>query len=158
MIIAAAKRVLTLLAITTAVFVSGAGADDINIPDMGSPADAVLNKSQEAQIGRAIMRSIRMSGQVVEDPQVTEYINDIGHRLAAQTNEGDHEFTFFVVDDSRINAFAMPGGYIGVHTGLIDASRNEDELAGVIAHEIAHVTQRHIARSVHAARAFCPPP
>ncbi len=150
MIIAAAKRVLTLLAITTAVFVSGAGADDINIPDMGSPADAVLNKSQEAQIGRAIMRSIRMSGQVVEDPQVTEYINDIGHRLAAQTNEGDHEFTFFVVDDSRINAFAMPGGYIGVHTGLIDASRNEDELAGVIAHEIAHVTQRHIARSVHA--------
>ena len=150
MIIAAAKRALTLLAITTLVFVSGAGADDIKIPDMGSPADAILNKSQEAQIGRSIMRSIRMSGMVVEDPQVTEYINDIGHRLAAQTNEGDHDFTFFVVNDSRINAFAMPGGYIGIHSGLIDASRNEDELAGVVAHEIAHVTQRHSARSVHA--------
>lgn len=145
-----ARHALTLLAVTALVFVSGAGADDINIPDMGSPADAILNKSQESQIGRAIMRSIRMSGQVVEDPQVNEYINEIGHRLAAQANDGNHEFTFFVVDDPRINAFALPGGYIGVHTGLIDASRNEDELAGVLAHEIAHVTQRHIARSIHA--------
>jgi predicted Zn-dependent protease len=150
LIIDFAKRALTLLAMTAVVFVSGAGADDIKIPDMGSPADAILNKSQEAQIGRAIMRSIRQSGQVVEDPQITEYINDIGHRIAAQTNQGDHEFTFFVVNDPRINAFALPGGYIGVHTGLIDASRSEDELAGVIAHEIAHVTQRHIARSIHA--------
>jgi predicted Zn-dependent protease len=150
LIIAAIKRALTLLTITTIVFVSAAGADDIKIPELGSPADALLSKSQEAQIGRSIMRSIRMSGMVVEDPQVNEYINDVGHRLAAQTNEGGHEFTFFVVDDHRINAFALPGGYIGIHTGLIDASRNEDELAGVIAHEIAHVTQRHIARSVHA--------
>lgn len=144
------KRAFVLLFMTTVVFVSGAGADDIKIPDMGSPADAILNKSQEAQIGRAIMRSIRQSGQLIEDPQVTEYINDIGHRIAAQTNDGDHSFTFFVVDDPRINAFALPGGYIGVHTGLIDASRNEDELAGVLAHEIAHVTQRHIARAIHA--------
>jgi len=150
LIIDFAKRVLTLLVVTAVVFVSGAGADDIKIPDMGSPADAILNKSQEAQIGRAIMRSIRQSGQLVEDPQITEYINDIGHRIAAQTNEGDHSFTFFVVNDPRINAFALPGGYIGIHTGLIDASRSEDELAGVIAHEIAHVTQRHIARSIHA--------
>ena len=132
-----------LLLTTFVVFVGGAGADEIRIPDMGSPADAILNKSQEAQIGRAIMRSIRNSGAVVEDPQVTEYINDIGHRIAAQTNEGDHEFTFFVVQDPRINAFALPGGYIGVHTGLIDATRNEDELAGVIAHELSliHISE-----------------
>ena len=139
-----------LLAITGVVFVSGAGADDIRIPDMGSPADAILNKSTEAQIGRSIMQSIRLSGQVVEDPQITEYINEIGHRIAAQTNNGDYDFTFFVIDDPRINAFALPGGYIGVHTGLIDATRSEDELAGVLAHEIAHVTQRHIARAIHA--------
>ena len=144
------KRVFLLVAVTSLVFVSGAGADDIQLPDMGSPADAILSKTTESQIGRAIMRDIRASGAVVEDPQITEYINDIGHRLAAQTNDGDYEFTFFVVDDPNINAFALPGGYIGVHTGLIDATRNEDELAGVIAHEIAHVTQRHIARAVHA--------
>lgn len=150
MIIATIKRAIALLALTGIVFVSGAGADDIKIPDMGSPADAILSKTTEAQIGRAIMRNIRLSGKIVEDPQITEYINEIGHRIAAQTNDGDHEFTFFVVDDHRINAFALPGGYIGVHTGLIDASRSEDELAGVIAHEIAHVTQRHIARAIHA--------
>jgi predicted Zn-dependent protease len=139
-----------MLLVTSLVFVSGAGADDIKLPDMGSPADAVLSKTVEAQIGRQIMRDIRLSGAVVEDPQITEYINDIGHRVAAQTNDGDYTFTFFVVDDPNINAFALPGGYIGVHTGLIEATRNEDELAGVIAHEIAHVTQRHIARAVHA--------
>ena len=150
MINAFAKRALLSAVIAAVVFTSGAGADDIRLPDMGSPADAILTKTTEAQIGRAIMRDIRRSGQVVEDPQITEYINEIGHRIAAQTNEGDHDFTFFVVDDNRVNAFALPGGYIGIHTGLLDASRSEDALAGVIAHEIAHVTQRHIARAVHA--------
>ena len=152
MIYAFFKRALLLIAVTIVLFTSGAGADDIQIPDMGSPADAILNKTVEAQIGRAIMRDIRRSGALVEDPQITEYINEIGHRIAAQTNDGDHSFTFFVVDDPRINAFALPGGYIGVHTGLIDATRSEDELAGVIAHEVAHVTQRHIARAVHASQ------
>jgi predicted Zn-dependent protease len=144
------KRLLLTVTLSTLVFVAGAGADDINLPDMGSPADAILNNTEEAQIGRMIMRDIRRSGQVVEDPLITEYLNDIGSRIAAQTNEGDHSFTFFAVDDPRINAFALPGGYIGIHTGLIEASRNEDELAGVLAHEVAHVTQRHIARAIHA--------
>lgn len=132
------------------VFVSGAGADDIKLPDMGSPADTVLSQNDEAQIGGAIMRDIRNSGQVVEDPLVTEYINQIGNKIAAQTNNGDYDFTFFVIKDSRINAFALPGGYIGVHTGLLEATRSEDELAGVLAHEVAHVTQRHIARAIYA--------
>ena len=144
------KRALACVTITTVVFMSGAGAGDIQLPDMGSPADAILSKSIESQIGRAIMRDIRRSGALVEDPQVNEYINEIGHRIAAQTNDGEYQFTFFVVNDPRINAFALPGGYIGVHTGLIEATRNEDELAGVLAHEVAHVTQRHIARAIHA--------
>ncbi len=144
------KRLSVLVALGMLVFVAGAGADDIKLPDMGSPADAILNNTDEARIGRMIMRDIRNSGQVVEDPLITEYLNDIGSRIAAQSNQGDHDFTFFAVQDDRINAFALPGGYIGVHTGLIEASRNEDELAGVIAHEVAHVTQRHIARAIHA--------
>lgn len=130
---------------------SGLPAAEINLPDIGSPADAVLSKNEENRLGRAIMQQVRASGELVEDPQVTEYINEIGHRLAAQANvDGDHEFSFFVVDNPVINAFALPGGFIGVHTGLLEATRNEDELAGVLAHEVAHVTQRHIARSIHA--------
>ena len=143
-------RVLLAVISCALVVVSGAGADDIQLPDLGSPADTVLSQNDEAQIGSAIMRDIRNSGQVVEDPLVTEYINQIGNKIAAQTNNGDYDFTFFVIKDSRINAFALPGGYIGIHTGLLEATRSEDELAGVLAHEVAHVTQRHIARAIHA--------
>ncbi len=141
---------LLLSLIAATIIISGAGAQDIKLPDLGSPADAIISANEEARFGRAIMRDIRASGVVVEDPLVTEYINEIGNKVAAQTNEGDHDFTFFVVDDHRINAFALPGGFIGVHTGLLEATRSEDELAGVLAHEVAHVTQRHIARSIHA--------
>ncbi len=144
------KHALLTCLLASLVFVSGAGADEIKLPDMGSPADAILNQSDESQLGRMIMRDIRRSGQVVEDPLVTEYINEIGNRIVPQANDGDHNFTFFAVDDDRINAFALPGGYVGVHTGLLEATRSEDELAGVLAHEIAHVTQRHIARAIHA--------
>ncbi len=150
MITGIVKRVFLAGTLGALVFVAGAGADEIRLPDMGSPADAILNNTEEARIGRAIMRDIRNSGQVVEDPLITEYLNDIGSRIAAQANEGDHSFTFFAVQDDRINAFALPGGFIGVHTGLLEASRNENELAGVLAHEVAHVTQRHIARAIHA--------
>ena len=144
------RSLLLTLLTSTIVFVSGAGADEINLPDMGSPADAILSTNEEAQIGRSIMRDIRNSGMVVEDPLINEYINEVGSKIAAQTNDGDHDFTFFVIEDHRINAFALPGGYIGVHTGLLEATRSEDELAGVLAHEVAHVTQRHIARAIHA--------
>lgn len=144
------KKIGLALAVAALGVVSGAGADDIQLPDMGSPADAVLSKSDEARFGRQIMAQIRTSGQVIEDPLVTEYVNEIGHQIAAQSNDAGQNFEFFVINDPRINAFALPGGYIGVHSGLLEATRNEDELAGVLAHEVAHVTQRHIARAVHA--------
>ena len=144
------KHALFAALLSSLIMGSVGAADDIKLPDMGSPADAILSSNEESQIGRAIMRSIRNSGYVVEDPLINEYINEIGNRIAAQTNDGDLDYTFFVIEDSRINAFALPGGYIGVHTGLIEATRSEDELAGVLAHEIAHVSQRHIARAIHA--------
>lgn len=142
------RRLLLLGGMASVTFF--AAAAEVNLPDIGSPADATLSRNTEAMIGRSIMREVRASGRLVEDPLITEYINDIGHRLSAQTNDGDHTFTFFVIDDPNINAFALPGGYIGVHTGLLEATRSEDELAGVLAHEVAHVTQRHIARAIHA--------
>jgi predicted Zn-dependent protease len=144
------KFSLVLLA-TTLTLATLSSVAQVNLPDIGSPADAVLSKNDEARLGRAIMAHIRQSGDVVEDPLVTEYVNEIGHRIGAQANsDGIYKFSFFVVEDPAINAFALPGGFIGVHTGLLEATRNEDELAGVLAHEVAHVTQRHIARSIHA--------
>ena len=120
-----------------------------NLPDFGTPADSVLNRSQEAQIGRGIMAQLRTAGVVMDDPLVTEYIQTLGAQLAGHVNDGGHRFEFFMVDDDAINAFALPGGYIGMNSGLILASENESEVAGVLAHEVAHVTQRHIARSIY---------
>jgi len=149
-IIRKSTLVLVTMGLTLAVL---SPAAEINLPDIGSPADATLSKNDEARLGRAIMHQIRNSGQIVEDPLVTEYVNEIGHRIAAQANsDGIYDFSFFVIDDPSINAFALPGGFIGVHTGLLEATRNEDELAGVLAHEVAHVTQRHIARAIHSGR------
>ena len=146
-----AKKLATLVVTTGLIVAPALSSGQINLPDMGSPADALLSKNEENRLGRAIMTQIRASGEIVEDPQITEYINEIGYRLAAQANQdGSHEFSFFVVDSPVINAFALPGGFIGVHTGLLEATRSEDELAGVLAHEVAHVTQRHIARRLHA--------
>ena len=120
-----------------------------NLPDFGTPADSVLNRSQEAQLGRGVMSQLRSAGAIMDDPIVTEYIQTLGARLAGQANDGDHRFEFFMVGDDAINAFALPGGFIGVNSGLLLTSERESEVAGVLAHEVAHVTQRHIARSIY---------
>jgi len=119
-----------------------------NLPDIGTPASTTLSLQDEYKIGLMIVRSLRDAGQIVEDPEVTEYLQSLGMRLASQAHEGAHRFTFFAIKEPGINAFALPGGFIGVNAGLVTATRSEGELAGVLAHEIAHVTQRHIARSV----------
>jgi beta-barrel assembly-enhancing protease len=140
----AMKRWLILLSAAALVAFSARGAE---LPDFGSPADAALSKSREAQIGRSVMLQLRNAGVVVDDPFLQEYLTTIGSQLATHVNDGDFNFNFFVVQDGEINAFALPGGYIGVNSGLLLASESENELAGVLAHEISHVTQRHIARA-----------
>lgn len=123
--------------------------DAAELPDFGSPADAALSKSREAQIGRGVMLQLRNAGAILDDPFLTEYVTSLGSQLATHANDGSFDFTFFVVKDDRINAFALPGGFIGINSGLILSSETESELAGVLAHEISHVTQRHIARSAY---------
>ncbi|MCU0759283.1 MAG: M48 family metalloprotease [Steroidobacteraceae bacterium] len=121
-----------------------------DLPDIGSPADATITRNDEYQIGQMIVRGLREQGQVMDDPEVNDYIQTIGSRIAAQAQDGGQRFQFFVVRDGAINAFALPGGFIGVNQGLMTATANESQLASVLAHEIAHVTQRHIARSIRA--------
>ncbi|MCZ6497804.1 MAG: M48 family metalloprotease [Gammaproteobacteria bacterium] len=140
-------RFLACLILATAC--GAAAAQGSDLPDFGSLADSVITRSQEARLGRSIVAQLRNAGAVMDDPQLTEYIQSLGARLAGQASDGKQDFEFFIVDDSAINAFALPGGYIGVNSGLILASDSESELAGVLAHEVAHVTQRHIARSMY---------
>jgi predicted Zn-dependent protease len=118
------------------------------LPDLGDESSTVISPQMERQIGEQSMFQIRASEQYLSDPEVTDYLNRLGKRLVANSSEPSQPFEFFVIDDAAINAFAMPGGFIGVNTGLIMLSQSESELASVLSHEISHVTQHHLARMI----------
>lgn len=134
----------TLLALTLAVQPAIAA----DLPDLGEVSRQYFSDQEEQTLGRAIMRDVYADPRYLDDPEIESYLNQLGYKLVSVSTRNQREFTFFVVSDPSINAFAMPGGNIGVHTGLLLAAQSESELAGVVAHEIAHVTQDHIARMV----------
>ncbi len=138
-------RVPALLAAALLAFLPRALAQ--SLPDLGDAASADLPPQIERRIGESILRDIRLRDPAyLDDPEVADYLNVLGAQLVAAVPGARQDFEFFAVRDASINAFALPGGFIGVHTGLLAASENESEVASVLAHEIAHVTQRHIAR------------
>ncbi len=128
------------------MFIPVAMAD--GLPDLGEVAQTVMTPQDEQRIGEEILRDVASSGEVVNDIEVIDYLQALGYRLATNGPDNRQRFTFFVVRDNSINAFALPGGVIGVHTGLIQSATSESELASVLAHEIGHVVQRHLARMV----------
>ena len=145
-------RLFTLLLSATLV-ASGAPtsyASTEDLPDIGSPAQAAITLEDEYRVGRMIVRGLRDADRILEDPEISEYMQTLGDQLASHAHDGGYRFNFFMVRDPTLNAFALPGGFIGVNAGLLLMTANEAELAGVMAHEIAHVTQRHIARSIAA--------
>jgi len=119
-------------------------ADDL--PELGDVSRTTITQQQERQLGESIMEQIRTSPHYLNDPEVTDYVNALGYKLVGNAPNVEQQFEFFVVEDKSVNAFALPGGFIGLHTGLIITAQSESELAAVVAHEIGHVSQRHIAR------------
>lgn len=121
-----------------------------SLPDLGDVSDSLVTEPQERAIGKRIMLDVRGDRAYVEDPELNAYIAALGNRLVTAargaTNDNRRDFEFFILNDDTINAFALLGGFVGFHSGLILASRTESELAGVMGHEISHVTQRHAAR------------
>ena len=128
------------------------GIGELDLPNMGESATRGFSQQQQNQYGHKAWLSLKRQGVVLGDPEITAYIQSLGERIAAGTNMPLGSFTFFPVDSNVVNAFAMPGGYIGVHTGLITQASNEHELGGVLGHEIIHVTQQHIARIIEKER------
>ncbi|MFT5893307.1 MAG: putative Zn-dependent protease [bacterium] len=119
-----------------------------NLPNMGEPADSALSPVEEQQLGAQFMRQIRAQLPLIKDVQLNEYIHNLGNRLVLASGKSEsQDFTFFIIDDPQINAFAIPGGYVGINSGLVAAMPFEEHLASVVAHEVAHVTQRHHARA-----------
>ena len=117
-----------------------------NLPKLGDPSGEELSPVAERRLGESVMRQIRRDAAYLDDADLVDYLNRFAAPLVATPAAGGQSFEFFAIRDASINAFALPGGYIGVHTGLLNAAESESEVAAVLAHEIGHVTQRHIAR------------
>lgn len=143
------KALLLCAVLSSAVLITSSGhTNGPELPKLGTPGDDVLPAHKERELGNRIMREVRNRMNLLNDVEINHYIQELGYRLVNHSNSPDFGYHFFVVDNSQINAFALPGGNIGIHTGLIRKTESESELAGVIAHEIAHVTERHIARQI----------
>ena len=124
--------------------------DNLNLPEMGDSAGTLISPQEEIQLGEAFFRGLHQQVDINQDSEIQQYIQTIGEKLVSQSDTPAYPFHFFVVMENAINAFAGPGGYIGVNSGLILMTEAESELASVMAHEIAHVTQRHLYRSYEA--------
>jgi predicted Zn-dependent protease len=122
------------------------------LPELGDASSAALSETQERTIGNRVMREVRVDKDYIDDPEIADYVSSLGARLLAGADGPRRQIDFFVINDESINAFALVGGHIGVHTGLITLTQNESELAGVVGHEIAHILQKHQARMIHGQR------
>jgi predicted Zn-dependent protease len=151
-------RLLITLACAGVAF--GAGAqdkpDDVRLPDLGSSANALISPQEAQDYGAMMLQQMRALDMVVDDPLLDDYINNLGFRLVANSAKPKDHFAFFIAKDPVINAFSAPGGYIGIDSGLMVITRNEDELAAVMAHEIGHITQNHLQRAYESAKKDTP--
>lgn len=138
-------RLTQLLLITLLFCINISRAE---LPTLGDPTLDSINAREEAQLGLSYYRSLKASLPIVDDIQLNYYLETLAQKLITQSDEAGRKFTFFIVKSPVINAFALPAGYIGVHSGLFLDADNESQLASVLAHEISHVTQRHLARMI----------
>jgi predicted Zn-dependent protease len=143
---------LAALLVTVALALPAAAQDASRLPDIGSSAAAVLSPAQQREYGAMTLSQLRNYGYTLEDPLLQAWLQDIGRRLGPASDDPKQAYTLFMLRDRQINAFATLGGYIGVNAGLVLAATREDEVAAVLAHEIAHVTQKHVLRAVEQAQ------
>lgn len=120
----------------------------LDLPTLGDSTGTIFSPEYERRLGQAFLSQIRRQADIIDDPEIETYIRSIGYRLVSHSDKNTQQFTFFIINDPAINAFSAPGGIVGINSGTVLTSSSESELAGVIAHEIAHVTQKHMARSM----------
>ncbi|MFP4207225.1 MAG: M48 family metalloprotease [Wenzhouxiangella sp.] len=141
---------LVLIATVVCLSLSVAAQQSVRLPEMGSTTTRVLAPDEERTFARDFERFLRANNLLIEDPLIRDYFDEMGFRLVSFSSRNQAPFRFFILREPSINAFAAPAGVIGLHSGLILTAHNEAEVAGVVAHEIAHVTQDHLARAMEA--------
>ncbi|KFA10333.1 M48 family metalloprotease [Xanthomonas vasicola] len=139
-------------ALTLAVAMGVASAQENRLPDIGSSAGELLTPARQAEYGKMMLAELRNYDYVLDDPLITDWLQTMGTRLGANSDQPQQPFTFFMLRDRQINAFATLGGYVAVNAGLVLTAEREDEVAAVLSHEIAHVTQQHVLRGVERAQ------
>ena len=127
-------------------------AQENRLPDIGSSARTLLGPAEQKQYGELMLAQLRSYDYILEDPLIDSWLRGLGNRLGAASDNPKQQFTFFMMRDRQVNAFATLGGYVGVNAGLVLVAESEGEVAGVLGHEIAHVTQSHALRSVERAQ------
>ncbi len=126
--------------------------DSLRLPDIGSSAGELLTPARQEEYGGMMLRELRNYGYLLDDPLIDDWLQALGDRLGAYSDRPEQRYTLFMLRDRQINAFATLGGYIGVNAGLVLTAEREDEVAAVLAHEMAHVTQQHVLRGVERAQ------
>lgn len=134
-----------------ALCISTAGITQ-ELPDIGSSAGTYVSPEEEAEYRNGLRAYLRKTGFIIDHPLITDYIETLGFRLVVHSDDPDLPFEFHVLSEESINAFAAPGGFIAIHSGLILTAESESELAAVMAHEIAHITQAHLARGIESSQ------
>ena len=140
-------RLLPLLLAAACSGMAGAQDPAVRLPDIGSSAASAASPEEMREYGASMLRELRSYNMIFDDPLVNDYIRSLGYRLVSFSDGASQPFTFFVVRSNDINAFAAPGGYLGFNIGLMNSVESEDELAAVVGHEIAHITQQHTLRA-----------
>lgn len=130
----------------------GLANSDLNLPSLGDSTSGIVSHQQEYDMGRAWLRLYRRQVPTYSDPELEVYLEDLLARIASHSELRNRDLQLVLVSNPTINAFAAPGGIIGVHSGLILMANTEGEVAGVLSHELAHLSQRHWVRNVEASR------
>src|SRR5690554_2900638 len=133
-------------------FVSPTQADAVKLPELGNSTSSIVSLQQEYQLGQYWLRAFRQQASLLDDPLLYTYVHGLIQSLAYYSPLEEKYFDLLLVDNTSFNAFAVPGHIIGVHSGLFLYANTEDQLASVLTHEIAHLSQRHYARSVEQRR------
>ena len=147
----ALSRCLLACAVTISPW-SWSATDDLKIPNLGESSTSLFSADYEHQLGRMWLRSFRGQAPITTDPLLHSYLESLVFELVQHSELQDRRIELVIVDNPTINAFAVPGGVIGVHSGLFQYAVTEDEFATVMAHEIAHLSQRHFSRRMEMAQ------
>lgn len=149
---------LSLLLLTASISLAAVAQNEtLSLPDMGASAESILTRAQEAEYAKALLMQMRAYEVLNEDPLINAFFKDMGYRLASNSDRPDKAFTFVVLNQPVVNAFAAPGGVIALFSDLILTADDENEIAGVLAHEIAHITQLHLYRAIEHQQAMTIP-